>query len=269
MEKNMRLMTLKIFMLLLLVIWVSSSYAQEPEPIGIVTAVKGDVVVVSGGKSEVVEKGTNVFLGDRFETKDASGVKIVFNDDTLISLGENTNFDITEFVYTPKERKSYYNIFKGKLKGIVQKVEGKDSNVEFATPNAVAGIKGTTGYIDADAGEIGVEGSEFGLFVRRKDRIWEIMLKNDQYINTFDRTPMPKPFYPGFKEKFENLIEEAPSDEEYKKEFPEEELPSEKTDLTPFGAPGVPPILQDPTQVIGGRVPVDVVVPPPPIQQSR
>ncbi len=156
MEKNMRIRNLKIFILLLSVIWFSSSYAQEPEHIGIVTAVKGEVVFVRAGKSEVAEKGTNVFLGDRFETKEASAVKILFEDDTLISIGANTNFDVTEFVYTPKERKSYYNIFKGRVKAIVQRLEGRDSDVEFATPNAVAGIKGTTEYIDTE-GEICVE----------------------------------------------------------------------------------------------------------------
>ena len=259
MEKKIEIKILKIIILILSMIWVSSSYAQEPEPIGIVTAVKGEVIVVSAGKSAVVEKGTNVFLGDRFEIKEASGVKILFNDDTLISLGENTNFDITEFVYTPKERKSYYNIFKGKLKAIVQKVEGRDSNVEFATPNAVAGIKGTTEYIDADTAEIGVEGGV--LFVRRKDGAWEGTIEN-QLVNTFEPRFKPEDFYLGFKEKFENLIEGTPSDEETGEEFPAE-APSEAKDLTPFGLPLVPPALQDPTDVENGRVPVDIIIPPP------
>jgi len=262
MEKKIEIRILKTFILLLSVFWVTNSYAQEPEPIGIVTAVKGDVVVVSTGKSQVVEKGTSVFLGDRFETKEASGVKILFDDDTLISLGANANFDITEFVYTPKERKSYYNIFKGKLKAIVQKFERGDSNVEFATPNAVAGIKGTTEFIDAD-GDICMDDGES--FIRRKDDAWEFTLEGGLCINTLERIPMPKPFDRKLREKFESeteVKEEVPSDEEFE-EFPEEELPSE-ADLTPFGAPGIPPILQDPTDVIGNRVPVDVIIPPPP-----
>jgi hypothetical protein len=270
MDKYMEIRILRIFVLLLSLFWVTSSYAQEPQPIGIVTAVKGEVIVVSAGKSQAVEKGTSVFLGDRFETKEASGVKILFDDDTLVSLGENTNFDITEFVYTPKERKSYYNIFKGKLKGIVQRLEDRESNVEFATPNAVAGIKGTTEYIDADTGEIGLEDSEIGLFVRRKDGAWEFTLVPGEYINTFQREPVPKPITPEFKQKFENLIEEVTGDEEFE-EVPEEELPTKAEDLTPFGAPGIPPILQDPADILlnGNRTPVDVVIPPPPVQQGR
>jgi len=69
MDKKIEIRILKIFVLLLSVIWVTDSYAQEPEPIGIVTAVKGEVVVVSAGKSQVVEKGTSVFLGDRFDKR--------------------------------------------------------------------------------------------------------------------------------------------------------------------------------------------------------
>jgi len=263
MDKNFEIRILKIFVLLLSVIWVTNSYAQEPEPIGIVTAVKGEVIVVSAGKSQVVEKGTSVFLGDRFETKEASGVKILFDDDTLISLGANANFDITEFVYTPKERKSYYNIFKGKLKAIVQKFERGDSNVEFATPNAVAGIKGTTEFIDAD-GDICMDDGES--FIRRKDDAWEFTLEDGICINTLERVPMPRPFDRELREKFESeteVKEEVPSEEEFE-EFPEEELPSE-ADLTPFGAPGIPPFLQDPADILlnGDQTPVDVIIPPP------
>lgn len=261
MEKKIEIKILKIFILLLPMIWVSNSYAQEPEPIGIVTAVKGEVIVVSAGKSEVVEKGTSVFLGDRFETKEASGVKILFDDDTLISLGAKANFDITEFVYTPKERKSYSNIFKGKLKAIVQKFEQGDSNVEFATPNAVAGIKGTIEFIDAD-GDICMD--EGVSFIRRKDDAWEFTLEDGLCINTLERRPMPRPFDRELREKFESeteVKEEAPSDEEYEKEFPEEELPSKALeDLNPSGAPGVPPIDQDPTDVLGNRVPVPIII---------
>ncbi|MGH7806976.1 MAG: hypothetical protein ACRENT_02690, partial [Thermodesulfobacteriota bacterium] len=93
---------LKIYTVLISILWISIVYAQEAEPVGIVTAVKGQVTVVNaGGESEVVVEGAKVFLGDTFETGDDSGVKILFDDDTLISLGANAIFEITEFVYTP------------------------------------------------------------------------------------------------------------------------------------------------------------------------
>src|SRR3990172_3701370 len=172
MDKYIEIRILKILVLLLSVFWVSNSYAQEPEPIGIVTAVKGEVVVVSAGKSQVVEKGTNVFLGDSF---------------------------------------------------------------------------GTTEFIDADGGICMDDGESF---IRRKDDAWEFTLEDGLCINTLERVPMPRPFDRELREKFESeteVKEEVPSEEEFE-EFPEEELPSE-ADLTPFGAPGVPAILQDPTDV--------------------
>lgn len=135
------------------IIWITAAIAQEPEPIGIVTAVKGDVTVVGeDGASEQVQEGARVYLRDRFVTEDESGVKILFNDDTLISLGANTTYEINEFVYTPDTRRSVSSILKGKLKGIIQKFEGDESSVEFATPKGVIGIKGTIVYIDADRG---------------------------------------------------------------------------------------------------------------------
>jgi len=126
------------------------SQAQE-EHIGVVTAVEGDVRVTSeDGREEAVLIGTKVFTGDHFVTGTDSSVKIIFEDDTLISLGADTDFQINEFVYNPKKRSVINNIVKGKLRSIIQKFEGDESLILFKTRNAVSGVKGTTIFIDAD-----------------------------------------------------------------------------------------------------------------------
>ncbi|MGH7900250.1 MAG: FecR family protein [Thermodesulfobacteriota bacterium] len=247
---------------------VNYSFAQEPESIGIVTAVNGQVTVISSGGTQAVVEGTRVFLGDRFETGDNSGVKIIFNDDTLISLGANANFEITEFVYTPTTRKSLSNLIKGKVKAIIQDFPGGDSEVEFATPNAVAGIKGTTLYID----EVGVVyASEGEIFVRcilAGDR--EVTLVDGNYteIMADGDCSEPAPIPPDLRDQLiqdTTVAEEAPEDESYTEDYPGKERPGKESPYDLSGlvtAPLAQPVDLLPGTDPFGRAPVDVIINP-------
>lgn len=256
--------------MLVLIPWATTVLSQEDESVGIVTAVNGQASIISAEGSEAVEKGTPVFLGDRLETGDESGLKILFNDDSLISLGANATLEITEFVYTPTKRKSLSNLVKGKLKGIIQKIPGVETDIEFATPNAVAGIKGTELYIDAlgtvyaSEGEIRVRG------LLRCPR--EVLVSAGQFTEILtDGCPsVPRPIPPGLRnELIEGTVvrEEAPeSDESRKAEYPGQELPGKET--TPeysqlISAPLVQPADLLPGTTPSGRAPVDVIVTPP------
>ncbi len=271
---------LKICVLALIsVLWIAitytHTYAQEPEPIGIVTAVKGQVTVVSAGVSEAVEEGARVFLGDRFETGEDSGVKILFNDDTLISLGANTTFEITEFVYTTARRKSLYNIITGKLKAIIQKFEGEESDIEFATPGGVAGIKGTIIFIDADMNIFFVlEGEAFVRGVIPGAR--EIWLRGGEFTGIQpDGNPSDPALIPlelkGELEKGTEVQEEVPPrDSLLKEEYPGKEPPPKSItapEIMRTGAGVLPPLAQ-PVDLLPGvtpqdKAPVDIVIPPP------
>lgn len=254
----------------ILIPWATPVFSQEDESVGIVTAINGQATVISTEGSETVEKGTQVFLGDRLETGDDSGLKILFNDDSLISLGANATLEITEFVYTPTERKSLSNLVKGKLKGIIQKIPGAETDIEFATPNAVAGIKGTELYIDAlgtvyaSEGEIRVRG------LLRCPR--EVLVSAGQFTEILtDGCPsVPAPITPELQNQFirgTEVEEEAPeNDESRKSEYPGQELPEEET--TPafsqlISAPLVQPANLLPGTTPSGRAPVDIIVTPP------
>ncbi len=158
---------MKYLTLLILLFSSTVAIAQEDGAIGIVTAVQGYVTVTdSSGTFDAIE-GTPVKLGDTIETGEESGVKILFDDDSLFSLGDNTSVVISEFIYTPQERKSISNITKGKMRAIIKRGQSLNSEVEIKTPNGVAGIKGTTLYADADedifclrVGEIIVKGTQ-------------------------------------------------------------------------------------------------------------
>ncbi len=244
------------------------SYAQEPESIGIVTAVNGQVTVISRGGTQAVVEGTRVFLGDRFETGDNSGVKIIFNDDTLISLGANANFEITEFVYTPTTRKSLSNLIKGKLKAIIQDIPGRESEVEFATPSAVAGIKGTTLYIDEAGIVYASEGEIFVRCILAGDR--EVTLVDGNYteIMADGDCSDPAPIPPDLRDQLilDTTVEEAaPEDESYTEDYPGKERPGKESPYDLSGlvtAPLAQPVDLLPGTDPFGRAPVDVIINP-------
>ena len=142
-------------------------FAQADDQIGIITATLGQVTITDDAGAVDAIEGTPVKLGDTIETGDESGVKVLFDDDTLFSLGDNSSVTINEFIYTPQERKSITNITKGKMRAIIQKVQSGESDIEIRTPNGLAGVKGTTLYANADeetyclrTGEIIVKGTE-------------------------------------------------------------------------------------------------------------
>ncbi len=259
---------LKICILALVsALWVGSAYAQKTEPIGIVTAVNGQVTVVSTGVSESVTQGARVFLGDRFETGEGSGVKILFNDDTLISLGANTKYEITQFVYNPTMRKSLSNILTGKIKAIIQKFGG-ESNVEFATPNGVAGVKGTTIFIDADKrvffaleGELFVRGAIPGAReIRIETGEFTAIGPNGNPLNA-------APITDELKNELENstdIKEDAPSrDSLFKEDYPGKKPPQEG--ILSAGETFAP--LEQPANLLPGVNPNDeapvVIIPSP------
>lgn len=261
--------TVKISILaLILAIWMGSAYAQEkPEPIGIVTVVKGQVTVVSVEVNEQVKQGARVFLGDRFQTGENSGAKILFNDDTLISLGANTKFEITEFVYNPTRRKSISNILTGKIKAIIQKFEG-ESDVQFATPNGVAGVKGTILFIDADRGIFFALERE--VFVRGiVPGAQEIRLEPGEFTmigprgNPSNAGPIPD----GLKNELEKgtqVNEEIPSrDSLYKEDYPGKKPPHTGI-LSELGifAPLEQPVDLTPGVNQNDQSPVNVIVVP-------
>ena len=145
------LIILPIFISLLIAFFFySTAFSQNIQELGIVTAVKGTVNVSNNSGFQEVKEGSVVLLGDIFETSGESGVKIFLDDDTLISLGENTKYEFNEFIFTPNIRESISNITKGKMRAIIRKIKGDDANIKFISPNAVAGIKGTTLYIHVE-----------------------------------------------------------------------------------------------------------------------
>jgi len=123
--------------------------AEEGDPsIGTVIAVKERVYVLRAGREArlPVQRGDDILFADTYETGAGAKAKLLFQDDSLVTLGEHTRLRITESVYEPakKQRSSLMELLSGSARALVGKsFSGAKSKFEIHTPTTVAAAKGT------------------------------------------------------------------------------------------------------------------------------
>lgn len=130
----------------LMFVWIFTAPAMAQEPVAKVVDLEGDVWIThGGGKPTLATLQYSIFLQDQIETKTTGGVKILFADDTILTVKENSKILITQFLFDPKAKRRRITLEAafGRLRTIVTQFVGKDQPVEIKTPTAVAGIRGT------------------------------------------------------------------------------------------------------------------------------
>jgi len=112
--------------------------------IGSVTEASGTAVIKRGKDVIQVVKGTEIKTNDKIETKNGK-VKIVFKDDTNVTVTESSSLIIDDFVYDPKSGAGKLGL--KAAAGTVRYVSGsiaKDpKNVKINTPTAAIAVRGT------------------------------------------------------------------------------------------------------------------------------
>lgn len=137
---------LKKLVFLSAIFLVPMAAAAQAEPAGQIIDLKGEVSLTpKGGAAKAAALKQPVSMGDKLETRATGAVKILFVDDTVLTLKENSKALITEFLFDAKasKRKTVLNVLSGKARTVVGKFFGEDQTVEVKTPTAVAGIRGT------------------------------------------------------------------------------------------------------------------------------
>jgi len=126
--------------------------------VGKVTAVKGEAYLKRADATSVVTKGMELEQKDSIETGNNARVQIVFNDETVISLGKKTLFSIEEFLFDEKNAKANFNVAKGFFKTMTGKI-GKVAPDRFTlkAKTATIGVRGThfVGRVDDEKDVIG------------------------------------------------------------------------------------------------------------------
>ncbi len=129
-----------------LMVQSTPGWAQEADPIGTVLAVDGIAQVQAQGATDWVQLRfrDKIFEGDTVQTKAASKVKVLLRDDSIMTMAEQSEMTFTEFLLTERQQRSVVKLLFGAVKVLTTRILGADSSVEVHTPNAVAGVRGTT-----------------------------------------------------------------------------------------------------------------------------
>lgn len=127
-------------LLAVVLLFASTAYAQ----IGSITEFQGNATIKRGKDTITAQKGTAIEQNDQVETKNGK-LKIVFKDDTTVTVTEHSKLVIDDFVYDPKSGKGSLGL--KAAGGTVRYVSGaiaKDpKQVKINTPTAAIAVRGT------------------------------------------------------------------------------------------------------------------------------
>ncbi len=131
---------MRVASLIICLLLAGSAWAE----IGSVTEASGTAIIKRGKDTIQVAKGTEIKTNDKVETKNGK-VKIVFKDDTNVTVTESSSLVIDDFVYDPKSGAGKLGL--KAAAGTVRYVSGsiaKDpKNVKINTPTAAIAVRGT------------------------------------------------------------------------------------------------------------------------------
>ncbi len=167
--------TVVILFLILTLGLVTNAWAVKGNPIGEVSSFYGDVKDRHKGEVKWIpaKLGLDIYQYDTVKTEKKSKVRIVFEDGSLLNLSEDTELEIKEHIYTPKEKRrvSLFALLRGKMRVFCQRFAGRGSRFQVETPTAVIGIRGT----------------EFIIWVVNSELTIVICLQDEVFVRNIDK----------------------------------------------------------------------------------
>ena len=129
------------------VLFFYASSVQSTElNVGCIKTVQGSAIIVRSNQSVLAKIGERIYKNDSLKTGPDGSLGMIFKDDTLLSIGPNSEIVVKEFLFSPGEGKLSWvtRLVKGTaacLTGIIAKLSPQ--SVRFETPVAQVGIRGT------------------------------------------------------------------------------------------------------------------------------
>lgn len=131
---------LGVFLTLIMI----SITVHADDDVGKIVALRGKAMVQRDTKSLDAQVKMGIKPRDNIKTGAGGRVKLLFIDESVLTLGDNSKLSVKEFVYNKaKEGKSIFNLIDGKMRTVVGKTK-----FEVQTPTAVASARGTVIYFD-------------------------------------------------------------------------------------------------------------------------
>lgn len=140
---------------------IATAAEEGKNGIGFYTALLGQASVTHPGEDHVlpVKLHDEVLFKDVIQTRDESRTKALFQDDSMLTVGENSRVEIDEYIYNPEKnvRQAIVKLMQGQVRALVSKVfKANGSKFEVHTPSAVAAARGTYFTVWVDKGQSGV-----------------------------------------------------------------------------------------------------------------
>jgi hypothetical protein len=123
-----------------------SGWGQAAERIGTVLVAEGTAEIQTQGSTtwEVVRFRDSIFHNDTVRTGAGGKVKVLLRDDSILTLAEHSQLQVTDFLLTSQQRRMIVTLAVGTVRVIAERFSGANSVTEVHTPNAVVGAEGTT-----------------------------------------------------------------------------------------------------------------------------
>lgn len=126
-----------VFFMTVLLLLPMIVYADE---VGTIVAIKGTILIHRDTKTQRAILKDKLLLNDTVETQESSRVKMLFIDDSILTLAQNSKVSIKEYLYSEESKKgrSIFNLIDGKMRSLVGK-----NKFEIHTPTMIAAARGT------------------------------------------------------------------------------------------------------------------------------
>lgn len=133
-------------------VWSAPAVA-DATPVGYVKNVTGEVRLINGGASAPAMVGSPVATGSTLKTADKASVGVSLRDNTLISLGPNSEFVFRDYAFEPGEGKLSLvsRLSRGTLEyvsGVIAKL--RPEAVSLETPTGTLAVRGTHFAVKVD-----------------------------------------------------------------------------------------------------------------------
>lgn len=130
----------------IIVFLAAGNVLAEPEGAGYIKTLSGQATVMRASAALPAEIGQILYPGDMVHTDEKGSVAILLEDDTLLSLGPNSQLNLDDYAFKPQE--GLLSIAASLLKGSLAYVSGAigrlaPQNVRVETPDAVISTYGT------------------------------------------------------------------------------------------------------------------------------
>jgi hypothetical protein len=139
----MRSSACHVFAAIITVCLAAPAFAEQ-DSVGVTGAVNPQAVgQAPTGPIEQLAIGQNVFHNEKISTFNKGQVQLIFADQSTLTLGENSEIVIDEFVYDPKNQAGSMTatVTTGVLRYVGGKIS-KKNDVSFLTPSGVVTVRG-------------------------------------------------------------------------------------------------------------------------------